>query len=408
MTSFPERHRARRAIVILFAAMLATMASPFARSENYALIIGINNYPNATSDVKTLTYAEKDAKDVYAALLGRGFKSENMALLPDDRARRTDILRALRSFARDPDIGPEDQFIVFFSGHGLLDTVTGKPFWMTHDTSVALIEDTGIRLDHLIDYVQDVKAGKKLVLLDHCHSGQIVNRRRSATAGGLTAPAAGVTTTGRDSEVASILEKGPIPLTTIDDALSRRAVGMAVLAAAYDTAIETSKYTNGVFTTALLEALNTLDADISPKDKKLSIDELKLHLVAKVPELARAVDREQQVADEWPPTGSASWFVVESLPVGNLQAAVDERSRALHLLNTWEFKGWITGATKDDCQKAFDALVESLGERKTSMTESSTMYLRTCTNYTSGANAADREKARKLNDVLEAARKPSP
>jgi uncharacterized caspase-like protein len=406
MTSFPERARVARAGLAAGVALLFSCAAAVAQAENYALIVGINAYPNATADVRTLTFAEKDASDLQAALLGRGFKQDNVVVLPGDRARKTDILRVLRQFARDPDIDSDDQFVVFFSGHGLLDTVTGKTFWMAHDTSVAMIEDSGIRLEHLMDYVHDIKAGRKLVLLDHCHSGQIVNRRRDPTSGGLTAASASTLTTGRDSETVTAVEKGPVPLRSIQDTLSSRASGLAVLAAAYDTAFETSKYTNGVFTKALLEALDSLAADKNA-DGKLSLDELKLHVVSRVPDLARQAQREQFVADEISGAGTADWLVVSSLPVGNLQAAKAERDAAAHLLNTWEFNQWISPESKRDCKNAYTAQVSGL-ENSTPLPETTTRLLRACRNYLAGSAPTDRQKAEELDDLLGTVRRGSP
>jgi uncharacterized caspase-like protein len=398
MTSPTERSRDLRGLLAAGALMLMASQLP-AHAENYALIIGVNTYPNATADLKPLVYAEKDASDLQTALLGRGFKRDNVVVLAGDRARKTDILRVLRAFARNPDIDRDDQFVVFFSGHGLLDTVTGKTFWMAHDTSVDMIEDYGIRLEHLLDYVNDVKAGRKLLLLDHCFSGQIVNRRRTPTSGGLTAVSATPTATGRDPAITSSVEKSPVPLTTIKDTLSHRASGLAVLAAAYDTAFEVDNLGNGVFTKALLEALESLDADKQPADGKLSIDELKLHVNARVPILAQKANRQQFVADEVAATGSSEWIVVGSLPVGSLQAAKDELDAAMAVLTNWEFNQWIKPISKRDCKTAYQAQVASI-ETSTPLADATKRILHSCQNYVKGSQRTDKEKAEDLEELL--------
>ena len=379
--------------------LLGCAAPQLAHAENYALLIGINTYPNATADLKPLDYAEKDAGDLYGMLLDRGFKRENIKLLVGDRARKTDILREFRSFARDPDIGKDDQFVVFFSGHGLLDNVTGQPFWLTHDTAIATIEDSGIRLEHLMDFVRDVKAGRKLVLLDHCHSGQIVNRERSSTAGGLSAAAP---VTGRDGELTSAVEKSPVPLTTIKQTLAARASGLAVITAAFDKAYETQGLGNGIFTRALIQALDSKVADASG-DGSLSLDELKIYIAAQVPQMAQAVGRVQEVAEETSAVDSVRWIVVKSLPLGNLQSAKDERSAASLLLDQWEYENWITPDTKRDCKEAYRAQVASL-EANATLAERAVKTLRTCRNYLKGSASTDKSKAEQLEDVLKAVR----
>jgi hypothetical protein len=383
--------------------LLLACVAQIAHAENYALLIGINTYPRAANEVKKLNYAEKDAGDLQATLIGRGFKPENIRVLPGNQARKTDILRELRSFARNPDIHPEDQFLVFFSGHGLLDAVTGKTFWLTHDTAIDTIEESGIRLEHLMDFVRDVKAGRKLVLLDHCHSGQIVNRERSPTAGGLTATAAAPAVTGRDSDLTPAVEKSPIPLTTIKDTLSQRASGLAVIAAAYDTAYETPGLSNGIFTRALIQALDSKAAD-STGDGSLSLDELKLYVATKVPLMARDAGREQQVAEETGAFDTTRWIVVRSLPVSNIEAAKDERAGALLLLARWEYSQWITPVAKGECRDAYNAQIQSL-ETQTTMTDEKLInVLRNCRNYLKNATSADKQKALDLEEVLKAGR----
>src|SRR4051812_29889264 len=86
--------------------------------KSWALIIGINNYSNASP----LGYARQDSEAVAEVLKARfGYSDEQIVLLVDEDATRE---RILSEFARLNRVAADDRILFFFAGHG--HTKSGK------------------------------------------------------------------------------------------------------------------------------------------------------------------------------------------------------------------------------------------------------------------------------------------
>ena len=82
--------------------------------NQWALIIGINQYPNFTP----LRYAVEDAKSMKTTLMTQyGFPEKNIFLLEDHEATKNGIENAFFDLAEKTD--SEDAVVVFFAGHGV-------------------------------------------------------------------------------------------------------------------------------------------------------------------------------------------------------------------------------------------------------------------------------------------------
>jgi uncharacterized caspase-like protein len=177
--------------------------------------------------------------------------------------------------------------------------VNDKTYWLTYDAEVTRLDINGIRLEHLMDYVQDIKAKRKLILLDHCFSGDIIPALfgQGETRGATPAPdttAAGAPLSSLENNVT--LQRGIVP-ANFTQQLQSRAAGMVVIAAAHNQALESERLGHGIFTAALLKALKSRQADSINVDARLSIEELKNYLYKEVPRLARA---ERSLSKELP------------------------------------------------------------------------------------------------------------
>ena len=66
--------------------------------EHFALIIGINKYDN----LNNLEYAVNDARSIYDILIDKlGYKKENIKLILDDDATKTNIMNAYYEISKD-------------------------------------------------------------------------------------------------------------------------------------------------------------------------------------------------------------------------------------------------------------------------------------------------------------------
>lgn len=95
------------------------------KGKNYLLAIGIDDYTHCP----TLHNAVKDAKDLAAVLKKRfQFEANNIVELHDSEATKRNIYNALRTLAGK--INPNDNFLLYFSGHGEYDKVFKLGYWV--------------------------------------------------------------------------------------------------------------------------------------------------------------------------------------------------------------------------------------------------------------------------------------
>jgi hypothetical protein len=135
------------------------------RGDFYALIIGIDRYTNLSG----LQTAVSDAKAVDLVLRTRyGFRT---TLLLDKDATRLNILNALGRYRSS--LGPDDNLVVYYGGHGELDREADKAYWLPVDadrTSSA----NWIMSDDITTAMKVLPARHVLVVSDSCYSGAIM------------------------------------------------------------------------------------------------------------------------------------------------------------------------------------------------------------------------------------------
>ena len=123
--------------------------------DDYALVVGISNYAHLPS----LPTAVNDAEAIAEVLRCRyGF---DVTLLTD--AGRREIMGALGKIRRW--LMPEDQLLVYFSGHGLFDADTSKSFWQPVD-AVPDDDFTWISIDDVRRYIRNSASDRTLVIAD--------------------------------------------------------------------------------------------------------------------------------------------------------------------------------------------------------------------------------------------------
>ncbi len=156
--------------------MDSTYYSP-SYENSFALVIGINNYVNASP----LGYAVNDAEAVASLLKDEfDFKSKNIKLLLNESATRNGIMSTFMSYVND-EISPNDRIFVFFAGHG--NTQTGKRgdvgFLVPHDGDPNDLS-TLIRWDELTRNAELIVAKHILFVMDACYGGLAITRTLSA------------------------------------------------------------------------------------------------------------------------------------------------------------------------------------------------------------------------------------
>ena len=145
-------------------------AAPSGWGNYWALIVGINKY----QEWPRLDTAVQDAQVLKGLLEAHyGFSPERVVLRLDGDATLSQLLRDLREMSRS--LGPEDNWLIYFAGHGQIDDLTGDGYWIPADGKV---KDVSTWLGHQsvrgILGSEKVQARSICVVADSCYAGTLL------------------------------------------------------------------------------------------------------------------------------------------------------------------------------------------------------------------------------------------
>lgn len=240
----------------------------------HVLAVGINKYQNSNYN---LNYARPDAEAFVSKVGERGkniFKSINVVPIYDEDATKENIVKGFKSIIARAK--PEDVFLFYYAGHGTLDEDNkdadgNSPFYFVPSDVTKLYADPeqlkskGLSGDELGDFLTQIKSRKQIVLTDACHSGGIIKGMKVRAA---ATDERAIVQLARSSGVVWIASSGSKQFATEFDQLK-----------------------HGVFTYALLEAL---DGKADNGDHKVTVNELKIFMEERVPELTKQYGGEAQ------------------------------------------------------------------------------------------------------------------
>ena len=141
------------------------------RGEYYGLIIGIDEYndPNLVDLDNPIT----DATMLYSTLVGNYmFEPRNVTLLKNPT--RADIINKLDELSYR--LTKNDNFLLFYAGHGYWDPEKETGFWLPADAS-RFSSVNWIRNSTIQDYVDDISTNHTLLITDACFAGSIFKTR---------------------------------------------------------------------------------------------------------------------------------------------------------------------------------------------------------------------------------------
>lgn len=133
-----------------------------------ALVIGIERYRES---LPKADFAAADAR-LAAAYFKRvlGVQDENLALLVDDRATRTDLAKHIEQWL--PNHAEKDgKVFVYFSGHGAPEPAKGDSYLVPYDADPAYIKQTGYSIKSLYAQLAKLPVKSVVVVMDSCFSG---------------------------------------------------------------------------------------------------------------------------------------------------------------------------------------------------------------------------------------------
>jgi len=142
----------------------------------WALIIGINEYPNLPSTMQ-LQAARPDAQEIATVLQKRyGFAKERMIQLYDKKASRDDIILALETLAAT--VSEKDSLLIYYAGHGEYNKNTKRGVWIPSD-AVQAKQSTFVSNADIKDYLESIKAKHIYTISDSCFSESLMGKTRS-------------------------------------------------------------------------------------------------------------------------------------------------------------------------------------------------------------------------------------
>jgi len=208
-----------------------------------ALSIGVTTYRNEAWN--NLKYADADATS-FATLAGEGAQRQ---VLVNGNATSSNVKFALAQMKQS--VTEDDVAAIFLAGHGILGP-NGDYYFLLHDSDEKDLANTALKWDDFVAALKALRAKLVLVFADTCHSGSL---------------------TGSES------------VNTLIDRLNKKA-GVVVFTASRgdEASIEREDWGHGAFTKALLEGFGGA-ADTYPKDKQVSLAELRDYVIPRVEEL---------------------------------------------------------------------------------------------------------------------------
>ncbi|MEJ5376343.1 MAG: caspase family protein [bacterium] len=219
----------------------------------YILAVGVSQYQD---EGLRLGFAAKDALDFGKLWQQQGvmYAGVEARILTDAQATKGNILDGLEWLQRQ--VTQKDVAILFFAGHGINDP-NGMFYFLPVDADIEKLKRTGISQADITSTVATL-AGKVLVFMDACHSGNLMGKLKRRAA---------LDVTSVINELASA-ENGAIVFSS---------------ATGRQYSLENPDWRNGAFTLALLEGIRG-KADFRGSGR-ITVNMLDLYVSERVKEL---------------------------------------------------------------------------------------------------------------------------
>ena len=139
---------------------------PIARPGSTAVVVGLSRYqPEPMPEVLG---ARRDAQAIEAYLAAMGFDSVTTLLDRDATGTRirNAVARALSS------LGPEGDFLLFFSGHGTVDAQK-EAYLVPYDAVTSDLTRTSLGVKDLVEQIGRTRARSRVIIVDACFAAAL-------------------------------------------------------------------------------------------------------------------------------------------------------------------------------------------------------------------------------------------
>ncbi|MGV6862133.1 MAG: caspase family protein [Putridiphycobacter sp.] len=244
----------------------------------YVVAIGVSEYQNEKFNLK---YAAKDAEDVINAFDdNKLYSTVHNLLLTNEKVTKSNIYQ-VQDFLKN--VKPNDVVILFVAGHGVLDKDYNY-YYCTHDIDFNHPEEKGMSYIELEALFDKVKAIRKLLIMDTCHSGEVDKEEVEAIKSDNSVSGDIIF---RSTSTQVLRQRKGLKQTneTVKEMFNdlNRGTGTTVLSSAggVEFAMESDQWKNGLFTYCLLNGLKSKKADFN-QDGMVYLSELQLFIRSEV------------------------------------------------------------------------------------------------------------------------------
>ena len=144
------------------------------RKQRWAVLIGVNTYEDEQG-IGPLKYCVADMKLLSEVLTGPrgGFQRENVLLMTDSaeqsihRPTYSNMVTMIPRWLED--VGPEDDVLIAFSGHGMAED--DQCYLLPGDAKRGALRLTSVGVPQVREWLEGCRAQRKVLILDACHSG---------------------------------------------------------------------------------------------------------------------------------------------------------------------------------------------------------------------------------------------
>lgn len=240
---------AAAALATAAATPVAAAPPPVPTGRRHALVVANQRYRHWPA----LDTPEADGRAVADALRSRF--AYQVTLLQD--ASRPQLLQALARLRQQ--VGPEDQVIVYYAGHGQMDEATARGYWIPVDGAEKDVSQWVSVID-VTDQLAAMPARHVLVIADSCYAGTLVRSLMPRI------------------DAALMAEQRHAPLAH----LSRQRVRVALTSGGLEPVVDGGSIEHSLFARSLLDALRAIDGPVAGQELFAAVSARFSHLASRL------------------------------------------------------------------------------------------------------------------------------
>ena len=271
------------------------------KPDLYMVSVGVSEYQQSNYN---LAFAAKDATDIANTFKASGsYEKVNLKLLTNSMATDREI-KSVRSFLEQAKV--DDVVMVFIAGHGVLDD-SYNYYFATHNMDFNNPSSGGLPYESIESLLDGINCRNKLLLMDTCHSGELDGE--DVASANETVQSTGAVSFRSTGKLIQMKQNSFGLENTLELSKSlfgdlKKGTGATVISAAGGTefALEGVNSRNGLFTSTLIQGIQTRRADLD-RNRAYTISEIQQYVSEQVIKMSKGkqvpTSREENVKNDF-------------------------------------------------------------------------------------------------------------